>query len=77
MRRMLLWAAGLGLALGLSTAQAAEKGLKPDEGATCGNHGTAVHFVDTPSEAARLAKKEQKLGFVLHVSGIFEDPKLT
>src|SRR5262245_14727844 len=43
----------------------------------CGNHGTAVTFVDTPSEAARKAKKEEKLVFVLHVSGLFEDPKLT
>jgi hypothetical protein len=40
-------------------------------------HGTSIEFVDTPSEAARLAKKEHKLVFVLHVSGLFEDPKLT
>ncbi len=43
----------------------------------CGNHGTSVHFFDTPSEAAREAKKEQKLVFVLHVSGNFEDPRFT
>jgi hypothetical protein len=36
-----------------------------------------VEFVRTPSEAARLAKKEQKLVFVLHVSGHFEDPTFT
>jgi hypothetical protein len=47
-----------------------------DEG-TCGNHGTSVQFFDTPSEAAREAKKEQKLVFVLHVSGNFEDPRFT
>ena len=47
-----------------------------DEG-TCGNHGTSVHFFDTPNEAARAAKKEQKLVFVLHVSGNFEDPRFT
>jgi hypothetical protein len=40
-------------------------------------HGTAVEFVDTPVEAARLAAKEKKLVFVLHVSGYFEDPNFT
>ena len=63
----LLLAAGLiaGMALP-ATAQAG-----------CAKHGTQVEFVDTPREAAELAKKEQKLVFVLHVSGLFEDPKLT
>ena len=46
------------------------------EGA-CGSHGTRVEFVDTPREAAQIAKKEQKLVFVLHVSGNFEDPRFT
>jgi hypothetical protein len=44
---------------------------------TCGRHGTSLEFVDTPSEAARQAKKEGKLVFVLHVSGHFEDPRFT
>ena len=44
---------------------------------TCGNNGTTVNFVDTPSIAARKALKEHKLVFVLHVSGLFEDPRLT
>jgi hypothetical protein len=43
---------------------------------TCG-HGTKLDFVATPKEAAVLAKKEQKLVLVLHVSGHFEDPGLT
>ena len=43
---------------------------------TCG-YGTAVEFVDTPKEAAALAKQQQKLVFVLHVSGHFEDPRFT
>jgi len=47
------------------------------EGATCGSHGTQITFVDTPKEAAAQAKKEQKLVFVLHVSGNFEDPRFT
>jgi hypothetical protein len=44
---------------------------------SCGKFGTQVNFVDTPSEAARQAAKEQKLVFVLHVSGLFEDPRFT
>ena len=40
-------------------------------------HGTNVDFLDTPSDAAKKAKKEQKLVFILHVSGNFEDPKFT
>jgi hypothetical protein len=42
-----------------------------------GCHGTTINFVDSPSEAARQAKKEEKLVFVLHVSGHFEDPRFT
>ena len=45
-------------------------------GETCG-HGTKLDFVDSPKEAASIAKKEQKLVLVLHVSGHFEDPGLT
>ena len=47
------------------------------ETGSCGSYGTNVEFVSSPSEAARQAKKEQKLVFVLHVSGHFEDPKFT
>jgi hypothetical protein len=43
----------------------------------CGKYGTSVTFVETPSDAARQAAKEEKLVFVLHVSGNFEDPKFT
>ena len=42
----------------------------------CG-FGTKLEFVDSPKEAAAIAKKEQKLVLVLHVSGHFEDPGLT
>jgi hypothetical protein len=64
------------------SAQAAEQDSKAapkaaDTGGTCGDYGTSVHFVKTPSEAARQALKEEKLVFVLHLSGIFEDPTLT
>jgi hypothetical protein len=43
---------------------------------TCG-YGTKLDFVDNPKQAATIAKKEQKLVMVLHVSGHFEDPGLT
>lgn len=52
---------------------------KPKQEAhTCsGDYGTDVLFEDTPSDAAAQAKKDKKLVFVLHISGHFEDPKLT
>jgi hypothetical protein len=75
MRHFLLLA-GLGLALAWGRANLPAAEPKPaDDEATC--HGTAVHFVNTPSEAARQAKTEEKLVFVLHVSGHFEDPGIT
>jgi hypothetical protein len=43
----------------------------------CGTHGTQVAFFDSPRDAAVRAKAEQKLVFVLHVSGHFEDPQFT
>jgi hypothetical protein len=49
----------------------------PAEPATCGKFGTSVEFVATPSEAARQARHDEKLVFVLHVSGHFEDPRFT
>ncbi len=49
---------------------------KPPE-STCGRYGTTVEFLSTPAEAARRAKQEQQLVFVLHVSGLFEDPQFT
>ncbi len=60
----------------LAAAPAAKEKPKAETNG-CGNHGTALQFFDTPSEAAKQAKKDQKLVFVLHVSGLFEDPKLT
>jgi hypothetical protein len=88
MHRLLLrTAAGLCLASLAGLAVAGDPGAKgrpttpggkatPGE-PTCGNHGTSIDFVDTPSEAAKRAKKEGKLVFVLHVSGHFEDPRFT
>jgi hypothetical protein len=59
-----------------SAAPAAPAKAKAEE-SDCGSFGTRVDFVDTPSKAARIAKKEEKLVFVLHVSGNFEDPRFT
>jgi hypothetical protein len=44
---------------------------------SCQGFGTSVAFVDSPTKAAALALKEQKLLFVLHVAGNFEDHKFT
>jgi len=80
-RRILLTAvAGLALVLGLADSRANDsKGapVKPAAASTCGEFGTSVYFEDTPKAAAKKARKEKKLVFVLHVSGLFEDPKLT
>jgi hypothetical protein len=40
-------------------------------------YGTQVEFVSLPVEAARMALQSQKLLFVLHLSGNFEDPQFT
>ena len=39
--------------------------------------GTAIHFVHSPTVANRDALKEDKLVFILHVSGNFEDSQFT
>jgi hypothetical protein len=43
---------------------------------SCG-FGTKIDFVANPKGAAELARKQEKLVMVLHVSGHFEDPGLT
>ena len=44
---------------------------------SCGQYGTSIEFAESPAEAARQATKEEKLVFVLHVSGNFETPEYT
>jgi hypothetical protein len=73
--RILPWLMGALCGLVLATAAADEK--KKTEPATCGGYGTAVDFLDSPTTAAKKAAQEQKLVFVLHVSGNFEDPQFT
>jgi hypothetical protein len=72
MIRPRIWSLGLAL-LAFGLAQAGDK----DEAPACGAHGTTIDFYDTPTEAAKQAKKAEKLVFVLHVSGHFEDPRFT
>ena len=57
-------------ALPAAKMQAAQDKSDP----TC---GTAIHFVHSPAAANRDALKEDKLVFILHVSGNFEDPQFT
>lgn len=65
----------LSLCVMASLAAAQESSTCP----TCGNktYGTAIRWAGAPSDAAAKAKAEEKLVFVLHVSGHFEDPKFT
>jgi hypothetical protein len=79
---MMFLGAGLLAALWLTSAQAdqVKSGVKLPPGLekpACGDYGTSVHFEKTPSDAARKALKEEKLVFVLHVSGLFENPDFT
>lgn len=65
------WKFGLAVVAAAAMTPAARAG-----GPTCG-YGTKIDFVDSPKDAAALAKKQEKLVLVLHVSGHFEDPGLT
>ncbi len=55
--------------------ESAEESCK--EGEVCGEYGTSVVFAKSPAEAAKKAFKDEKLVFVLHVSGNFETPDYT
>jgi hypothetical protein len=67
--RSLAWLTAIGLSFAPLGAWAAESG--------CSGHGTSIDFYDTPSQAATQAVKKERLVFVLHVSGNFEDPRFT
>jgi hypothetical protein len=56
--------------------------LAPSLVSTCetdrgGSFGTAVAFVSSPREASKRAKEEERLVFLLHISGNFEDAAFT
>jgi hypothetical protein len=65
------------LAAGCSLSLSAREPKKTLGEPTCGEYGTSVHFEKTPKEAAKKALQEEKLVFVVHVSGIFEKTELT
>jgi len=49
----------------------------PTEVQKCDTCGTSIKFMRSPQAAARSAGNEDKLVFLLHVSGNFEDSKFT
>ena len=60
---------------------AAQDGIKKDP-PTCKKckketYGTTIQWEGSVKDAAKKAKDEKKLVFVLHVSGHFEDAKFT
>jgi hypothetical protein len=76
-RRLMCLAIPL-VAVWLTQAGAREPNKKKPVETTCsGDFGTAVHFEESPSAAAKRALKEEKLVCVLHISGHFEDSDLT
>jgi len=74
MRRFLILAGLLALS---GPASAGDKPKCDDDSCSVGQHGTSLQFEKTPSEAARKALKAEKLVFVLHVSGHFEETEFT
>ncbi len=74
-RSTLRLSAALALALAATATRFPQRPVLADE--VCGEYGTSVLFADSPAAAARKALKEEKLVFVLHVSGLFEDSGLT
>lgn len=73
----LLWLSGAQADEPVVGGKAKVKITKPAPAATCGDHGTNVHFEASPTDAANKALKEEKLVMVLHISGYFEDPDFT
>jgi len=63
------------LAAGSSAVSAGKTVAAEEE--VCGQFGTTLTFAASPAEAARQALKEEKLVFVLHVSGNFEESQFT
>jgi hypothetical protein len=76
MHRLLLGTAA-GLCLAVLTGSARADLADSKEEHACGSFGTAVQFAESPAAAAKEARKQEKLVFILHVSGNFEDPKFT
>ena len=73
----IMWAALATLAM--APMSGAQEKVKSPNCSSCGKetYGTTIKWMGTPTEAATKAKAEEKLVFVLHVSGYFEDPQFT
>jgi hypothetical protein len=56
---------------------AVERKAQPEPACETETSVESVEFAKDPMEAARLAREEHKLTFVLHVSGNFEESKFT
>jgi hypothetical protein len=74
MRRNHCWSTFL-LLLAMGCAQASSQALGGG-GSPGGSHGTAVHM-GKAWEAFNKGAQENKLLFLVHISGIFEDPTFT
>lgn len=80
MKRSIAGAAALGLLVGTAAAFGKPESPPKDKertAACAGDFGTTIDFMHSPAEAAKWARQEGKLVFVLHVSGHFEDPRFT
>lgn len=75
---MRVWCTAAAVFWAASLAGAQGGGKSPDcKGCGKEQFGTSIRWEGSPSEAATKAKEKEKLVFVLHVSGYFEDPKFT
>ena len=71
------WSGAVAVAAALALAGGAAAKSPAKTEAPCGDYGTSVHFEANPADAAKQAKKDEKLVLVLHVSGHFENPEFT
>ena len=79
-------AAGQTASLNLATAAASRDRMQQCESGKCdlppagpvqGEHGTKIAWAESPDEARQLAIAQNKLVFMMHVSGNFEKPGFT
>jgi len=74
---MRVWCSVAALVVAASLAGAQDAKSPNCKGCGKEEFGTSIRWEGNPADAATKAKKEEKLVFVLHVSGYFEDPKFT
>ncbi len=60
-----------------SITEITKKDPAPKAVENCDTYGTKVHFQPAPAMAFKKALADNKLVFILHVSGNFEDPQFT